>query len=57
MGARTKLNEIQLLIATGIATSLGLATSSWLVFAICLGTLVAIKLHSGSIRTRRKRGR
>jgi len=57
MGARQKLNAIHGFIAIAIAATLGLAMSSWLVFSISLGVLLAIKLHSGSIRTRRKGGR
>jgi hypothetical protein len=57
MGARTKLNAIHAMIAVGIAGAMGLATGSWLVFGLALGFLIAVKVHSGAIRTGRKRGR
>jgi hypothetical protein len=45
------------MIAVGIAGTMGLATGSWLVFGLALGVLIAVKVHSGAIRTGRKRGR
>ena len=57
MGARKKLNEVHLLIAVAAAAVLGWATGSWIAFGVSMAILIAVKLHSGSIRTggRRKR--
>jgi len=55
MGARTKLNEIHVMIALVGAAVLGLVTGSWVVFAIVLALLLAAKLHSGAIRTDKRR--
>ena len=57
MGARTKLNEMHAIVAVGIAAVLGLATGSWTVFGIGLIALLAVKVHSGSIRPCRIQGR
>jgi hypothetical protein len=57
MRARTKLNEIHVIIAVGIAGAMGLATGSWLVFGVTLGFVIAAKVHSGAIRIGRKSGR
>jgi hypothetical protein len=57
MGARTKLNELHAVVAVGIATALAMATGSWMVFGIGLIALLAIKVHSGSIRPCRIHGR
>jgi hypothetical protein len=57
MGAREKLNEIHMLIAVAGAAVLGWATGSWIACGVSLTILIAVKLHSGAIRTggRRKR--
>jgi hypothetical protein len=55
MGARKKLNEIHAVIAVVIAAILGLATSSWVVFAGAFAVLVGAKVYSGAIRTRTRR--
>jgi hypothetical protein len=57
MGARTKLNELHAVVAVGIATALAMATGSWMVFGIGLIALLAIKVHSGSIRPCKIHGR
>ena len=57
MGARTKLNSIHAIIALGIAVAVGLATNSWVVFAVVLGALIAVKLHSGAIRPSKRRSK
>jgi len=57
MGARTKLNEIHAIIAVSLAAVLGLAINSWIVFGVTLGVLIAVKVHSGAIRTRDRRNK
>jgi hypothetical protein len=52
MGARKKLNEIHAIIAVVIASVLGWATSSWIVFGLASAVLLGAKLYSGAIRTR-----
>lgn len=57
MGASEKLNEIHMLIAVAAAVVLGWATGSWIALGVSVAILIAVKLHSGVIRTggRRKR--
>jgi hypothetical protein len=55
MGVRTKLNEIHAMIAVVIAMVAGVATSSWIVFAVGLAVALAVKLHSGAIRPRKRK--
>jgi hypothetical protein len=55
MGARTKLNEIHAIMAVIIAAAAGVATGSWIVSGVTLAVLLAAKMHSGAIRSRRRK--
>jgi hypothetical protein len=50
MGARTTLNSIYLIGAVVVAAAIGLATGSWIVFAISLAVLIGASIHAGRIR-------
>ena len=52
MGAGAKLNEIHKLIAIAASAVLSWVTSSWITCGgVSLAILIAVKLHSGAIRT------
>lgn len=53
MGARVMLNQIHFGGAVIVATVLGLATGSWLVFGVGLALLLAANVQSGRIRPAR----
>lgn len=57
MGARQKLNEVNVLGALGTAGLIGLLAQSWIVFAILGVALIAAGLHSGGIRPAKDRQR
>ena len=50
MGARQKLNEVNVLGALGTAGLIGLLAQSWIVFAILGVALIAAGLCNGEIR-------
>ncbi|HSG71528.1 MAG TPA: hypothetical protein VLA12_13990 [Planctomycetaceae bacterium] len=56
MGARHKLNQSYFNRSLLIAGAIGLATQSFGIFIVVLGTMVILNLHSGEIRPQ-KRGR
>lgn len=56
MGARKKLNSASLLGSLLLAGIAGLATGSLTVFLIAAVALVALSIHAGDIRLRRRRG-
>jgi len=50
LGARQKLNNVNVLGALGAAGLIGLLAQSWIVFTIVGVALIAAGLHSGDIR-------
>jgi hypothetical protein len=50
LGARTKLNEVYVVGSVALAGIVGIATGSWLVFAVAGATLLGASLASGNIR-------
>ncbi len=50
MGARTKLNEVYVVGSVALAGIVGIATGSWIVFAVAGATLLAASLATGNIR-------
>ena len=57
MGARTKLNEVNVLGALAIAGLVGILTGSWTVFLVAGALLVAAGVYSGDIRPSKGRRR
>jgi hypothetical protein len=50
LGARQKLNSMNLGAAALIAGFLGLMTQSIVIFVICFGVVAAAMIHDGSVR-------
>ena len=57
MGARQKLNGSYFLGSLLSAGAVGCLTGSWVILVISLVILVALNLHSGEIRLRKRRDR
>jgi hypothetical protein len=51
LGARKKLNEVNVFGSLGAAGILGILTSSWMVFVVAGAILVAAGVYSGDIRS------
>jgi hypothetical protein len=50
LGARTKLNDVYVVGSVALAGIVGIATGSWLVFAVAGASLIAASLDTGNIR-------
>ncbi len=50
MGARQRLNSLNLLAVLTISAVIGGIVQSWLLFLISAAVLAAIQIHSGDIR-------
>ena len=57
MGARQKLNGSYFLASLLTSGALGCLMDSWVILVISLVILVALNLHSGEIRLRKRRDR
>ena len=57
MGARTKLNEVNVLGSLAVAGAVGILTGSWTVFLVTGALLVAAGVYSGDIRPSKGRRR
>ena len=55
MGARTKLNQIHLLGAVGIAAIVGVLVQSWVAFFIAVAVLVGGAIYAGDVRLGNRR--
>lgn len=55
MGARQKLNKAFFNGSLLVAAFVGILADSWLVFGLTLLVMLALSLHSGEIRTSKKR--
>ena len=55
MGARTKLNQIHLLGAVGVATIVGVLVQSWTAFFVAVAVLVGGSIYGGDVRFDRRR--
>ena len=57
MGARQKLNEVNVLGSLAVAGAIGVVAGSWLVFVVTGAVLIGASIYSGDIRPSRGRRR
>ena len=55
MGARQKLNSVHILGSFVLAAIIGLYFESWLAFIAIFGLLIILGVHSGDIRTKKRK--